>query len=103
MFRPLQNCQDAETFASWGVDALKVDGCNSNASYYSTGYPLMGASLEATGRNVLYACSCTLLGRPPPATTYNETCTSLHDLAGPDYVEGPSRNLSSVPWASEKE
>lgn len=49
---------DAQTFASWGVDFLKVDGCNrTSADYYSTGYPRMGAALEASGRQIEYSCS----------------------------------------------
>ena len=43
---------DATSFAAWGVDYLKVDGCNDNYSYYEIGYPLMGTSvlLKATSR-----------------------------------------------------
>ena len=48
---------DANTFAAWGVDYLKVDGCNQNYSYYAIGYPLMGAALEASGRGIAYSCS----------------------------------------------
>ena len=47
---------DAETFAAWGVDYLKVDGCG-DASYYEHGYAAMGAALEATGRPIVYSCS----------------------------------------------
>ena len=28
---------DANTFASWGVDYLKLDGCNSNVDQYADG------------------------------------------------------------------
>ena len=48
---------DAQTFASWGVDYLKVDGCNNNYSYYEIGYPLMGKSLMESGRDTVYSCS----------------------------------------------
>eukprot|EP00698_Gefionella_okellyi_P025551 TRINITY_DN9404_c0_g1_i1.p1 TRINITY_DN9404_c0_g1~~TRINITY_DN9404_c0_g1_i1.p1 ORF type:complete len:395 (+),score=66.77 TRINITY_DN9404_c0_g1_i1:366-1550(+) len=47
---------DANTFASWGVDYMKVDGCG-DASYYPIGYPSMGEALEATGRDIVYSCS----------------------------------------------
>jgi len=47
---------DAKTFASWGVDYLKVDGCGP-ASYYPGGYKAMGAALEASGRDIVYSCS----------------------------------------------
>mmetsp|Transcript_16239 Transcript_16239/g.48275 ORF Transcript_16239/g.48275 Transcript_16239/m.48275 type:complete len:346 (+) Transcript_16239:1-1038(+) len=50
---------DATTFADWGVDYLKLDGCNidPDASAYATGYPKMGAALEASGRDIVFSCS----------------------------------------------
>jgi len=48
---------DAETFASWGVDYLKLDGCHNNQAGFVTGYPAAGAALQATGRNISYSCS----------------------------------------------
>eukprot|EP00931_Biecheleriopsis_adriatica_P101704 TRINITY_DN76789_c0_g1_i1.p1 TRINITY_DN76789_c0_g1~~TRINITY_DN76789_c0_g1_i1.p1 ORF type:complete len:432 (-),score=70.60 TRINITY_DN76789_c0_g1_i1:22-1317(-) len=48
---------DADTFASWGVDYLKLDGCFNNKSGFATGYPAMGAALKASGRNITYSCS----------------------------------------------
>jgi len=47
---------DAKTFAKWGVDYMKVDGCGP-ASYYKGGYAAMGAALEASGRDIEYSCS----------------------------------------------
>eukprot|EP01064_Diplonema_japonicum_P028952 TRINITY_DN4567_c0_g2_i2.p1 TRINITY_DN4567_c0_g2~~TRINITY_DN4567_c0_g2_i2.p1 ORF type:complete len:396 (+),score=73.27 TRINITY_DN4567_c0_g2_i2:336-1523(+) len=47
---------DADTFASWGVDYVKVDGCG-DAGYYPTGYPLMGDSLVNSSRDIVYSCS----------------------------------------------
>ena len=47
---------DAKTFAEWGVDYLKVDGCGP-ADYYKGGYKAMGAGLEASGRDIVYSCS----------------------------------------------
>jgi len=47
---------DAQTFADWGVDYLKVDGCGP-AGYYKGGYKAMGAALEASGRDIVYSCS----------------------------------------------
>lgn len=48
---------DAETFAAWGVDYLKLDGCYNNQSGFVAGYPAMGAALQATGRHIVYSCS----------------------------------------------
>jgi hypothetical protein len=47
---------DAKTFAEWGVDYVKVDGCGP-ADYYAEGYKAMGAGLEASGRPIEYSCS----------------------------------------------
>jgi len=48
---------DAQTFADWGVDSLKLDGCNANLDDYPYGYPNMSLALNATGRPIMYACS----------------------------------------------
>jgi len=48
---------DAQTFAEWGVDYLKLDGCYNDQQSYVTGYPAAGAALQATGRDIVYSCS----------------------------------------------
>jgi len=37
---------DAATFASWGVDMLKVDGCNARLADYEYGIPAVALILE---------------------------------------------------------
>ncbi|KRX61321.1 Alpha-N-acetylgalactosaminidase, partial [Trichinella sp. T9] len=49
--------KDAETFASWEVDMLKVDGCFTDKSTFSTKYPKMAKALNFTGRKILLSCS----------------------------------------------
>ncbi|KRX23666.1 Alpha-N-acetylgalactosaminidase, partial [Trichinella nelsoni] len=49
--------KDAETFASWEVDMLKVDGCFTDKSTFSTKYPRMAKALNFTGRKILLSCS----------------------------------------------
>lgn len=62
---------DAQTFASWGVDYLKFDGCNSNALDQMLGYPLMSKALNATGRPIVYSCSWPVyIGSLPPEVNY---------------------------------
>lgn len=64
---------DAKTFADWGVDYLKFDGCYSNATAKRAGYPLMGKALNATGRPIAYSCSWpAYLGGLPPKVNYTE-------------------------------
>jgi hypothetical protein len=50
---------DADTYAGWGLDSLKMDGCNSvhNASVLDPAYEHMGVALNHTGRPFLYSCS----------------------------------------------
>ena len=48
---------DAETFAEWGVDMLKLDGCNTDVQDMNAGYPAMGKALNETGRPIVYSCS----------------------------------------------
>lgn len=51
----LQN--DAELFASWDVDYVKLDGCYAHPSEMDHGYPEFGFHLNRTGRPMIYSCS----------------------------------------------
>ncbi|XP_076838177.1 alpha-N-acetylgalactosaminidase-like [Brachyhypopomus gauderio] len=62
---------DAQTFASWGIDMLKFDGCYSNSEEQQKGYPLMSKALNATGRPIAYSCSWPVYrGGLPPSVNY---------------------------------
>jgi len=64
---------DAQTFADWGVDMLKFDGCYSNDSGRAVGYPLMGKALNSTERPIYYSCSWPAYqGGLPPKVNYTE-------------------------------
>ena len=45
-----------QTFASWEIDYLKVDGCFSDPSTFDVGYPKFTEALNATGRPILLSC-----------------------------------------------
>ncbi|MCX5383948.1 NPCBM/NEW2 domain-containing protein [Streptomyces sp. NBC_00083] len=47
--------QDAELWASWGVDYLKYDNCNNTGVDAEQRYRAMGDALRATGRPILYS------------------------------------------------
>lgn len=49
--------QDAETFASWDVDYVKLDGCYAHPSEMDRGYPEFGYYMNRTGRPMIYSCS----------------------------------------------
>nr|XP_039259385.1 alpha-N-acetylgalactosaminidase-like [Styela clava] len=62
---------DAQTFARWGVDMLKFDGCYSNSTQQEIGYPLMSKELNMTGRHMIYSCSWPAYqGGLPPKVDY---------------------------------
>ena len=48
---------DARTFAAWGVDALKVDGCYQDPAIMNVTYPALSRALNATGRAMWFSCS----------------------------------------------
>uniref|UniRef100_A0AAQ6IEG8 Alpha-galactosidase n=1 Tax=Anabas testudineus TaxID=64144 RepID=A0AAQ6IEG8_ANATE len=47
---------DAQTFADWGVDLLKFDGCYMNWTLLGEGYVNMSKALNKTGKSILYSC-----------------------------------------------
>ncbi|XP_052604402.1 alpha-N-acetylgalactosaminidase isoform X1 [Peromyscus californicus insignis] len=62
---------DAETFAEWKVDMLKLDGCYSTDAERAEGYPKMAAALNATGRPIAFSCSWPAYeGGLPPKVNY---------------------------------
>lgn len=48
---------DAETFAEWEVDYIKVDGCYADPTTMDEGYPAFGKFLNKTGRPMVFSCS----------------------------------------------
>jgi len=70
---------DAQTFADWGVDYLKLDGCNVNASDLNYGYPAFRKALNKTGRSIVYSCEWPLYTqmyehKMPNYTAVKENC-----------------------------
>ncbi|XP_077025145.1 alpha-N-acetylgalactosaminidase [Tamandua tetradactyla] len=64
--------QDAQTFAEWKVDMLKLDGCYSIPEERAMGYPKMAAALNATGRPIAFSCSWPAYeGGLPPKVNYS--------------------------------
>ncbi|CAK9290886.1 unnamed protein product [Gordionus sp. m RMFG-2023] len=48
---------DAYTFAQWGVDYVKMDGCFAQPEDMDVGYPMFGYFLNKTNRAMIYSCS----------------------------------------------
>lgn len=47
--------QDAKTFASWGIDYLKYDNCNTDFSKPTQRYPVMTQALMNAGRPIFFS------------------------------------------------
>jgi len=47
--------KDANTYASWKVDYLKYDNCNSDGSIPEKRYPVMRDALNASGRAIFFS------------------------------------------------
>jgi len=48
---------DSQTWADWGVDYLKLDGCYSNEHQQVYGYERFSKELVKSGRQIAYSCS----------------------------------------------
>lgn len=69
---------DAQTFASWEVDYLKIDGCYLDPQEFGQGYPEFGRYLNQTGRPIVYSCEWPLYqensGMEPDFAAIAATC-----------------------------
>ncbi|GFR27427.1 alpha-N-acetylgalactosaminidase [Trichonephila clavata] len=48
---------DAQTFADWGIDMLKVDGCYAEPTDMDQLYPEITMALNQSGRPIVFSCS----------------------------------------------
>ncbi|KAF8790285.1 alpha-N-acetylgalactosaminidase-like [Argiope bruennichi] len=48
---------DAKTFADWGIDMLKVDGCYAEPTVMDDLYPQITVALNQSGRPIVFSCS----------------------------------------------
>ncbi|KAI1885539.1 hypothetical protein AGOR_G00204820 [Albula goreensis] len=96
---------DAQTFADWGVDMLKLDGCYSNVTEQAKGYPLMSKALNATQRPIAYSCSWPAYqGGLPPDVNYTqlgEICNLWRNYD--DIQDSWDSVLSIVDWFSDNQ
>ncbi|XP_072518498.1 alpha-N-acetylgalactosaminidase [Salminus brasiliensis] len=94
---------DAQTFADWGIDMLKLDGCYSNATEQEKGYPLMTKALNATGRPIGYSCSWPAYqGGLPPNVNYTllgEICNLWRNYG--DIQDSWESVLDIVDWFTD--
>lgn len=97
--------KDAETFAAWGVDMLKFDGCESTSEEKQMGYPLMSKELNETGRPMIFSCSWPAEdGHVPPKinfTLMGEICNMWRNYD--DISDSFSDVMKIINWFAENQ
>ncbi|XP_006027700.1 alpha-N-acetylgalactosaminidase isoform X2 [Alligator sinensis] len=97
--------QDALTFAHWGVDMLKLDGCYSSEDEQAQGYPRMTKALNVTGRPIAYSCSWPAYqGGLPPKVNYTllgNICNLWRNYG--DIQDSWDSVLAILDWYSENQ
>ncbi|XP_058424223.1 alpha-N-acetylgalactosaminidase isoform X1 [Diceros bicornis minor] len=89
--------QDAETFAKWKVDMLKLDGCFSTPEERAKGYPKMAAALNATGRPIAFSCSWPAYeGGLPPKVNYSMLADICNLWRNYDDIQDSWRSVLSI-------
>uniref|UniRef100_A0AAQ6AF49 Alpha-galactosidase n=1 Tax=Amphiprion ocellaris TaxID=80972 RepID=A0AAQ6AF49_AMPOC len=92
---------DAQTFADWGVDLLKFDGCYMDWTLLGEGYTNMSKALNKTGRSILYSCEWPLYEWPfrkPNYTAIRETCNHWRNFN--DVYDSWSSVKSILEWTA---
>ena len=92
---------DANTFASWDIDMLKVDGCYQDTDMMSDTYPELSRALNATGRPIVYSCSWPAYldpdyGEADDAAVLKELAQICHLWRNWDDIEDSWASVSSV-------
>ncbi len=69
---------DAQTFRDWGIDSVKMDGCNSDPTQQPEGYATMAFFFNQTGRQMYFSCSypAYILPNSLNVTLLQQTCNS---------------------------
>ncbi|XP_039295186.1 alpha-N-acetylgalactosaminidase [Nilaparvata lugens] len=88
---------DAQLFASWNVDYVKLDGCYSHPKDMDVGYPEFGYHLNRTGKAMVYSCSWPVYqiyaGTQPNFTKIIENCNLWRNF---DDIQDSWASLESI-------
>lgn len=93
---------DAQTFADWGVDLLKFDGCYCDSlEKLADGYKHMSLALNRTGRSIVYSCEWPLYMWPfqkPNYTEIRQYCNHWRNFAD---IDDSWKSIKSIlDWTS---
>ncbi|XP_006210333.1 alpha-galactosidase A [Vicugna pacos] len=96
---------DAKTFADWGVDLLKFDGCYCDSvKHLADGYKQMSLALNRTGRSIVYSCEWPLYAWPfvkPNYTEIRQYCNHWRNSA--DIYDSWQSVRSILDWTSSNQ
>ena len=105
--------QDARLFASWGVDYLKLDGCNlyvpkggNDAAVYRKAYASQSAALKIVGRPIVFPESAPAYFQGTPdwydvlswVRGYGQLWCEGSDMVTFDMKKPDSSRFHSMPW-----
>ncbi|XP_072573419.1 alpha-galactosidase A [Paramormyrops kingsleyae] len=94
---------DAKTFAEWGVDLLKFDGCYMpDWKLLAEGYMNMSRALNNTGRSILYSCEWPLYEwdhQQPNYTAIRKTCNQWRNSG--DIFDSWASVTAITDWAAK--
>ncbi|CAK1553004.1 unnamed protein product [Leptosia nina] len=91
---------DVESFVSWGVDYIKLDGCNVELSKMDTGYPEFGKVMNESGRPMVYSCSWPAYQDEPDYKSIMEYCNLWRNT---DDIQDSWASLTSImDWFAER-
>jgi len=90
---------DAKTFAEWGIDSFKFDGCNQDPKTFDDLYPKMGQALNESGRHIFFSCEWPLyqiFANPPVTINYEAIAKTCHIFRNYGDVGDSWSSLTSI-------
>ncbi|CAF4914324.1 unnamed protein product [Pieris macdunnoughi] len=91
---------DVDSFVGWGVDYIKLDGCNVELSKMDTGYPEFGRIMNESGRPMVYSCSWPAYQDKPDYKSIREHCNLWRNT---DDIQDSWASLTSImDWFAER-
>ncbi|XP_006869178.1 PREDICTED: alpha-galactosidase A [Chrysochloris asiatica] len=96
---------DAKTFADWGVDLLKFDGCYCDTlTHLVDGYKKMSLALNRTGRSIVFSCEWPLYVRPFHKPNYTEIRQYCNHWRNFDDVSDSWQSVKQIlDWSSSNQ
>ncbi|XP_022091561.1 alpha-N-acetylgalactosaminidase-like isoform X2 [Acanthaster planci] len=93
---------DAQTYAEWGVDYVKMDGChNLGPTLFPEGFINMSRALNATGRPFIFSCEWGLYQPNPNYTDIARHCNTMRNYL--DIQDSWVEMLSVLDWYVSKQ